>query len=79
MAPTGSSTAVPPTGSLTTLYGMPLIASPFARIAEMTEFNESVMCPKCHTVVTAAPGWRLVACPKCGETISRMAEDSSYD
>jgi endogenous inhibitor of DNA gyrase (YacG/DUF329 family) len=45
----------------------------------MNDASQKVECPKCQTVVVAEPGWRMVQCSRCGEMITRMAEDSSYD
>ena len=41
--------------------------------------SQKVECPKCRTVTIAEPGWRMVQCSHCGEMITRMAEDASYD
>jgi predicted RNA-binding Zn-ribbon protein involved in translation (DUF1610 family) len=46
---------------------------------EMPEPSSQAMCPGCQTVVSVEPGWRLVACPKCGAIITRMSEDGSFD
>jgi predicted RNA-binding Zn-ribbon protein involved in translation (DUF1610 family) len=43
------------------------------------EPNEEVLCPKCQSCITVDAAWRLVQCPHCGEMVSRMTDDSSYD
>jgi predicted RNA-binding Zn-ribbon protein involved in translation (DUF1610 family) len=45
----------------------------------MVETETRVMCPKCHAAIPVEPEWRLVQCPQCGEMVSRMTEDSTYD
>jgi len=45
----------------------------------MSEGDQQVVCPTCHRVISVDPEWRLVQCPGCGEMITRMSEDSSYD
>jgi|GEM_PF-3554469 len=45
----------------------------------MSDTELQVLCQTCHTVVAVDREWRLVQCPHCGEMISRMTDDSSYD
>jgi predicted RNA-binding Zn-ribbon protein involved in translation (DUF1610 family) len=45
----------------------------------MAQAENQVQCPACQAFVHVEPDWRLVQCPKCGEMITRMGEDSSYD
>ncbi len=45
----------------------------------MAETGSQVMCPACHATVAVEPEWRLAQCPRCGQMISRMSEDRSYD
>lgn len=40
---------------------------------------EAILCPACTGVVPVPDGWRLVQCPKCGHTITRMEGDPAYD
>jgi predicted RNA-binding Zn-ribbon protein involved in translation (DUF1610 family) len=41
--------------------------------------DQQAECPACHAIVIVEAEWRLVQCPKCGEMITRMGGDSSYD
>jgi endogenous inhibitor of DNA gyrase (YacG/DUF329 family) len=45
----------------------------------MAEDELAVPCPNCHTLIPVTPEWRLVQCPRCGEMVTRMGEDRSYD
>jgi len=45
----------------------------------MEEGSQKVECPKCRTVLLAESGWRMIQCARCGQMITRMAEDASYD
>ncbi|MGA8303400.1 MAG: hypothetical protein WA691_05000 [Thermoplasmata archaeon] len=45
----------------------------------MTDPSGAVRCPQCAELVPVAPDWRLVLCPKCGNVITRMASDATYD
>jgi endogenous inhibitor of DNA gyrase (YacG/DUF329 family) len=45
----------------------------------MTDEDAVVRCPRCTELVPVAPDWRLAICPKCGEVVTRMTSDSTYD
>ncbi len=45
----------------------------------MPEEASAIRCPHCQRIVSVPPDWRLVQCPACGQPITRMDSDSSYD
>jgi predicted RNA-binding Zn-ribbon protein involved in translation (DUF1610 family) len=45
----------------------------------MTEAVVQVRCSSCNANFTAEGEWRLAKCPRCGEVVMRMTDDSSYD
>jgi len=45
----------------------------------MAESDSEVRCPKCSRLIPVAPEWRVVVCPGCGEVVTRMTSDATYD
>ncbi len=45
----------------------------------MDEGPQQVACPNCRRTISVEPEWRLIQCPRCGQMVTRMSEDSSYD
>jgi predicted RNA-binding Zn-ribbon protein involved in translation (DUF1610 family) len=45
----------------------------------MDEPIPPVACPNCHATIPVDPEWRIVQCPRCGQMVTRMTDDASYD
>jgi len=45
----------------------------------VAEPEEEVRCPKCGRLIPVAADWRLAVCPTCGEVVTRMTSDATYD
>jgi len=40
---------------------------------------ETVRCSNCQSILRVPEDWRLVQCPECGHTMTRMEGDSAFD